>query len=500
MSAASGAGTGALCALPVLWGCAPQGSFSGALVDAPPYTAVASTDRAESRLTEASAAYDRQVLPEESDLKDLSLRTCLVLAVQHNRALQQSTYATRRIGLERDIRRSELDQSDLFATYSAEEGPDRSDARVGAVGRAAGFEVRPFIEFLYDEAGGDPETTSYGVAVSRNVFRIKHEHIRQYLPLTRATRDFHVAINERIVLLRELHLFVVRRFYDVHRFARRVKIRQDRVADAGTFLAGVRDKVNAGIMAPVEATNAEINLNQAQADLVREQAELQNARESLLDLMALDLRLDVTIRDEDLTGAAPLALDLEQDVALVREHHEAVRNQRLEMEVQRQTFRVSKDELIPDLQATLTTARDLDWGGEADRVSLDLNLSVPLDGYRAERARMTQDRLRLMELAIRLDAIRSTLERQLRARHRTIQQLTTTVALAGKRLATERKKLATTLKRFENGEIGNLEVTRAKQDVDNVNVELLNLRIDLITEQAGYRSLLPVPQDERMAR
>ncbi len=488
--AAAGVGTWVLCLGSALAGCASSGPILGGLDLDPPYAVVAPSETAHAHLESASKAYETEARPAAADLRDVSLRRCLILAVHHNRSLRQSTYAAQRFGLERDVRLSELDEAQLFAKYAVVEGPDRGDATIGAVGRAGGFEVRPFIEFLYEEFESDPTTTSYGVAVSRSVFRIKHEHIRQHLPLTRATKDYHVAINERIVELRELHLEVVRRFYDLHRFASRVQIRQDRVSDAEQFLKGVREKVRAGILAPVEATNADINLNQAHADLVREQTNLQNARETLLDLMGLELRADLAVSEEDLGALAPADLDVESDVSLVREHHERVRNQRLEIEVQKQSHEVSKDELIPDLTATLTTAREVD-GDEDDRVDLDLNLSVPLDGYRAERARMTQDRLRLMELNVGLEAIRSDLERQLRARHRAIEQLTTTVDLTDKRLANERQKLATTLKRFENGEIENLEVTRAKSDVDDASVQLLDFRINRIIAKAGYRALLP---------
>ena len=445
---------------------------------------------ASATLSKQRPPYDNPV--SDDQLQDLTLKGCIVLAVHHNRDLRRRTHAAERIGLEQDVARSELDGARLEANFSAREREDIGDARVGIVGRTAGFEIEPFVLFDYDEADDDEKrTTTYGVAVSRNVFRINHETMRQHLPLTRATRDFHIAINNRILELRDLHFRVVELFYNIQRLKQTVAVRQNRVDDAEQFLRDVSIEQQQGMKPAVDVTNARINLNQAQTDLVREQTNLRNTNEALLDLLGLDLGHKITIVDNDLTDIEPGRINLQEDIDLVRNSHERVRNQLIIMEVQRQIFQISRDELIPDLDVTFTASRDSETNDE--RVQLDLNLSVPLDGYRAEKARATQNRLRLMESAVEMADIRSDLDRELRRSFRNINQLGTTVRLNEERVEAEGAKLKSTMLQYDSGAIGNLEVTRAKEAFDSAKVDLLASRIARIVEEARYRSNLPAP-------
>lgn len=498
--AAARAGHRLLAALLLLSaGCAPTPDLPGGPSLDHPLAIVAPPEPAIARLDTAVAAYrERDQVPVGDLAGRIDLRTALIHAVQHNRRVKRQSYAAQRLGLQRTIEQRDLDQPFLNAAYSVNEGPDAGDARVSATGRWAGFEVEPFVRFLYDEQSDEQETTTYGVAVSRNLFRILYEDLRQHLPLTQATRDFHAAINERILELRRLHLAVVEAFYDIHRLSLRVDVRRHRVEDARAFLAIVETKVENGMSAPVEITNARISLNQAETDLVSEQTSFTNASDVLLDLLGAPLGRQLEIAPVELGAAEPMDADLEADLDLVRSHHERVRNQLLDMEVQRQELLVTDEAVRPDLDATLSASRDVD--GDRDDVTLGLFLSVPLDNFSAERARSAQARLRLMEMRTDLASIRSELERVLRRQHRTIAQLLTTVRLETQRLEAERAKLDATLKSYERGAIvDNLEVTRAKAAVDQAEVDLLDSRIRLVVEEARYQATLPAPEPDAVA-
>jgi len=459
-----------------------------------PYTALEPAVGGVEDLGHAMSAYvtARAGSPPEG-WTDLTLRQCLQLGVEQNRRLRKATYATARIGLGRDIARSELDGTELTGTYSIDRGPDTGEGRISAVNRLGGFDVEPFLEFNYSDAADSSTTTSYGIAVSRNVFRIRYQYLRQNLPLTRATRNYHVAINDRVVQLRDLHLQIVSLFYDIQRLKKLIEVRQNRVKDAEDFLQRVREQVRNGFSAPVEETNAGISLNQAASDLVREETNLRNTKEDLLDVIGLDIGTALTIRGEDLAEHEAVDLALAQDMETVKRCHERVVNQLLLMEVQRQEYQVRQEELVPDLDARVTASRDVDEQEVRGNLGLDLTLSLPLDGYRAQRARATQERLRLMELAVDLADIRSGLERALRARYRNVHQLQTTVRLKAERLKQEQKKLGATLELWEKTKGNNLELTRAKQAVDDAEVSLLESRVRRIVEESRYRSLLPAP-------
>ena len=97
----------------------------------------------------------------------------------------------------------------------------------------------------------------------------------------------------------------------------------------------------------------------------------------------------------------------------------------------------------------------------------------------------------MRELALELADTRRELEKQLLSRGRAIERWNTTVRLAAERLEAEQRKLAATLKRYETGATDNLEVTRAKQAMDDAEVSLLDARISRIVAVAEYQSLVP---------
>jgi outer membrane protein TolC len=450
--------------------------------------------RGEALSSMAAAAQAYRTAPLEADdaaLDDLSLKHCLELALAHNRGLRRATHAAERIGLGRRLARRDLAAPFLDASYDVVDGDDSSRGGASMVGRWAGFEFEPFISYDFDESADDPMSGNYGLAVSRQLLRLDTEQIRQYLPLTRATRDFHIALNDRALEVRRLRLAVIQAFYDIQRLSMRVAVRVKRQTDAEQFLATVSVKVANGLAARVQETNAKISLNQAQADLVREQTNLQDAKESLLDLMGLALTRSLSINAEDLTSIRHTQIDLLADAKLIRARHERVRNLLLAMETQRLEYRVDLDELRPDASATVTASSDTDGFDDDGQVSATFRLRVPLDAYRAERARATQDRLRLMELTLQLASLRSELEMDLRSRERSIKQLQITARLAAERLESELRKLEATIKRYDTGELDNLEVVRAKETVDNAELALLEARISRILEEARYRARLP---------
>ena len=474
----------------VLVGCPSQGVYNHPLVglSQSPVT-IEPTSHAVGALEKAGRDYDHDNAM-QGEVEDLTLVECIALAVRNNRGLQQATYGAQQQGLEQIVARRELDQPFLRAGYSVHEGDDNAEGRIATVGRLAGFEIEPYLSFDFEEDDSvGHHTTNYGIAISRQIFRIDYEHVNQMLPLTRATRDFHIAINDRLLELRNLRLSVVRNFYNIQRLKKRVRVRSFRVDDARQFLKQIEEKVKAGFTAEVEKTNALINLNQAQTDLVREQTNLQNTKEEFLDLLGLPLGFQITVSDEDLEAIRSLEFELDKDLHLINKSHETVLNKALEMVVQRQQLQVSKAELIPDMKATFTSNRRGE-GGDGD-VMVDLQLNVPLDGYRAERAQAAKDRLELMVLAVELAAIRSDLQRQLRRQYRVIVQFKHIVSLAGQRLESERQKLAARMQIYEKQGGDNLEVTRAKEAVDDAEVDLLDARIDLILEEAAYVALLP---------
>jgi len=424
------------------------------------------------------------------------------LALEQNRPYLQKSSARERARLGQTVARAQVYAPKLHADYTRRrDGLDDGDVRAEASMPLLGFEVRPFAASAWNErsdpAASNAYDSSVGVTVSRRLLAL-HEHVRQRLPITQADSEFYVAANELVLQAKQLELESTRAFFTAQNAAARAKVRERRAADARQFLAFVAENVKQGFKAPVEELFASISLNQAEADLVRERAALRDAGERLLAILALPIGAPLDLVDEDVSVPPPAPARLEADIARQAAEHEELASQRARIDLARDRLKVARDAVLPVVAAGITAERR--WIGERayagvdghdDALSLTLSLDMPLDLQRAERARWQQSRRELDELELGTSETAARLERELRSVHRRIERLLLTVQLGERRLAAERSKLDATLKRYEAGAVDNLEVTRAKQDLDDAEVGLLDARIELALAAAEYRAQLP---------
>lgn len=433
------------------------------------------------------------------------------LALEANRAYLQKASARERARLGGEIARSEVYAPRLTAQYvKRRDELDTGDSRLTLATPVLGFDVTPFATTDWDErasdAAQDAYTSAIGVTVSHRLLTLA-DHVRQRLPITQADTAFLAAANDLLLEAKRLELDVQRAFFAAQNARARTAVRERRVADAREFLRFVSENVRQGFKAPVEELFASISLNQAEADLVRDRTAQADADDRLVLLLARAPGTPVELVAEDVAALPPAPAHLEGDVRRVREGHEDLATRRARLELQRARIRVARDATMPELTAGLTAERR--WIGPSpfeaaeahdDAVSLSLALAMPLDLERGDRARLAQERREHAESLLEYQDAEARLERDLRAIHRRIERLLTTVRLSERRLEAERARLEATLRRYEAGAVDNLEVTRAKQELDDTEVALLDARIEVQLAVAEYRAQLPavvVPADGR---
>ncbi len=435
-------------------------------------------------------------------LEVFSRDACIRQALTANRAYLQRAGARERARLGVDIAHAERYRPLLTANYTAAtEAPDGGSARVAAdvPVPVIGVNVTPFATSAWDD-GSDVYRSAYGVAFSRRVFALS-EAARQRLPLSQAEVDYLAAAYDLLGEAKRLERDVTRNFLAVQNAQARVKVRLARVADARAFLDNVEQNVQHGFRPAADRLFAEISLNQAEADLVREQANERDAMERLLNQLGLPLASQVVLRPEDLDTLPALPGDFAADLALTVHSHEDLMVQSARQELLRERIRVAADDVAPNVTATFTAERRLE-GNEAfgddiaadNRLALRVDVSLPLDGQRLERARLYQLRRQLIDQQLAYDDTVARLEQDLRAAWRAWERGRTEAELAAARVVTERARLEAVLARYEAGEVDNLEVTRAKQSLDDADVRLLDARINLANTVAEYRALLPANQ------
>lgn len=443
--------------------------------------------------------------PSTAELGHLTRADCLRLALANNRP-----YRIRRSGLGRADDGRILAQSQVYAPVAsasytvANHDGENGVGRVGVAVPVYGFTVEPFVDVGFEQesnagVGVGSYETSSGVVVSRPLFAIA-THRAQQLPITAAEKEYLAAANGVVLERKRVELEVVRRFFNLQRALSRERVRTRRVDDARDFLQAVKDNVRLGFKAPVEELQASISLNQAEADLLNAATEVREAQEGLLQFLAQPVASDVAIVEEDIAGVAVPLPPLDADVIHLRADHEELGNQLLDLKLDYERLAIQRDDVWPDLGAAVTAENRRtgdapfdDSIANEDIIALTLTLAVPLDFARGARARLRQMDAEIAEKRLQIQEAENELEGRLRSTHRRIAQLDAQVGLATRRLEAERGKMEVTLARYRAGTIDNLEVTRAKQDLDNAEIGLADSRINLVIAAAEYRNIMPAP-------
>jgi outer membrane protein len=450
-----------------------------------------------------SAPANSAIVPSEPlriprNLQDLRLEHCLALGISGNRSLARRRSALERAFHGRDIAETEVFLPELTASYTSEAGDNEvleSRVELDYTG-FAGFSVRPFVSVERDNSVADTNSTSTGITISRPVLAL-HEHIRRRLPITRADRDILVAENDLRLAGRDLRLDIVRAYYDVQRARLRLGVRKSRVTDSQEFLEVTQKRVDTGFSAPVDIVNATINLNRAQADLIAEETNVENARDSLRQVLGLDLNDALGLAPYE-PGAPGFEFDVKVDSLHMMAFHETLLNQRLAIDFADKELDIQRDRVRPQLDLSLTAERRSDsdsfFSGRdrsADDYRVELTYQTTLDFKKSARARMEQLLLSQEERHSSLKDAEVNLHRRLREAARRIEQLRLRIDLAEARLKSEQDKLTATLARYERGNVDNLEVTRAKQTVDDAQISLIESQINLVLAIESYRAILP---------
>jgi outer membrane protein len=432
------------------------------------------------------------------NLQELRLEHCLALGTNGNRSLARRRSTLERAYHGRDIAETEVFVPELTASYTSEAGDNEAGKTRVELDYSgfAGFSLRPFVSVERDNSVTDTDSTASGITISRPVLAL-HEHIRRRLPITRADRDILMAENDLQLAGRDLRLEIVRAYYDVQRARLRLGVRESRVSDSRDFLAVTEKRVATGFSAPVDIVNATINLNRAQADLIAEETNVENSGDSLRQVLGLELNDAMSLAPYE-PEAPVFAFDVKVDSRYMMAFHETLLNQRLAIDFADKEISIQGDRVRPQLDLSLTAERrsnnDSFFAGrdrDNDDYRVELTYHTTLDFKKSARARLEQLHLSQEERHSSLKDAEVNLHRRLREAARRIEQLRLRIDLAESRLKSEQAKLTATLARYERGNVDNLEVTRAKQTVDDSQISLIESQINLVLAIESYRAILP---------
>jgi outer membrane protein TolC len=441
----------------------------------------------------------------------LTLDACIAAAVERNRGFRKQISALERKRLSVVTATATLDAPKLKGEAkraitdingTAKAGSDRTDsaeATLSVEQRLAGFSIAPYATQGFsqtDGAGATPYTSTVGLSISRSLLN-GSAALNQRKDLTAAERSYLNEARNLRLYLRILCRDAAKAFLDLQLAEARLQLRERRLEESRASAQAVREAVAAGLKAQLEATNAAIDLNQAELDLLSDQTAVANKREDLRSLLDLPLAGAIALSPTVLADTVPDLPAMEQDLERVLAGHEDLAKLATDLDGALENARISRDTVQPQLTGTLAASRA--WKGpnpgegdeRDDRVSLTLTYEMPLDGWTGQRAAWHNALRSVRETRIDLAAKRVELEAQVRDLHRNLAQLVRQVQLAATRVEAEQAKYRATEINWTTGRVDNLELTRARQDVGQAEVALLEARINLAKARADREALLP---------
>ncbi len=473
--------------------------FSGCVSlskEAPNPEASADTTPTQKAAEETADDNAMETLP--GSITNLNLVECRAIAHKKNRGLQ-----TARNDLASALAGGRIAEAEVFAptfdiSHAFKDGSDSGEARAELnYLTPLGIGVSSFLSETSDSEQEEEWTSDAGITLKRRLFAAS-ERWRLRMPLTTAERNILKATNALRQEERELDYSVMQVFLAVQRTERSLDVRRARVADAKAFLTVTEERVANGLAPRVDIVNAQISLNSAEAEELSQQTTLQTQTESLLNTMGVTVTNDLTIDPLAVTNTLENTFDLEADARNMLAHHESLVNTRLDIALVEINIDIQKDVLWPRVDLSLTGEHKSEGSDPfnerdetSDAFSVQLTYTTQLDFKKGDRAELEQLKLGLENSQAGLVDKENSLLLRLRSIHRNTGRLKTQLGLSEQRLSAEREKLAATLVRYEDGGVDNLEVTRAKQAVDNAEISVINARIDLVLAHEEYHSLLP---------
>ena len=304
-------------------------------------------------------------------------------------------------------------------------------------------------------------------------------------PLVQAERSLVYALRDFELFRESFSIDVARRFYALVNQKQTI-VNQRRNLEDNVFAQRQAEALFA------VGRRDELNVLRARRSKLTAENELLQAEEGLrlaLDLFRIFLGLpeDQPVDVEsDPPEFTPVAFDVDSAVGVAFENRLDLLNNRERLEDAERNVRLSRNDLLPDLDLVLGTsygtgdATEAPFGGDLERASssVGVTLGVPLDRLN-ERNAYRSAQIALERARRALDQFEETLRAEVQSSFRELERRELSLEIQRQLIEDQTKNLRIAELRFERGEIENRDVVEASQS-------LLDAENALIDEQVSY--------------
>jgi len=290
-------------------------------------------------------------------------------------------------------------------------------------------------------------------------------------------------------------------FYRLYEMSQRVDIDREKVARQEAIFQTTSNKYKAGLIAEVDAMQAEVELIQYKNDLKTDEGRLAEQEAAFKQLVGIPMERPVKAAAE--LELLPVNVDVVKARAMALENRSELAEQKINIEEQK--INIQQIDARVAVKGNLKGYYDLSgfsdpdspWGTSSQdlfRSSWDQLKQTPNRGFtfeleipiwdwgrnraqvQAAKANLRSDELSLADLAV-------TIEREVDDVVRSVRETWDRVQMLAKSQEVSRKSMDISLKRFANGDITSTELARASDQLNNA-------RLSYLAATIGYRMAL----------
>jgi len=284
---------------------------------------------------------------------------------------------------------------------------------------------------------------------------------------------------------------VTQSFYRLYHETENNKINRDKVERQEQIYETTRNKFKAGLIAEVEAMQAEVNLFQYRNDLKKSDGFLEEAKSSFKQLIGIPLAQPIAV--ESSLDMKPVNIDIEKAIGLALKNRSEIAEQEIDIENQKISVKQIDAQVAikgdvsayydlsgfsdPGLPNSSTTEElfNSSWNILRDTPNrgLTFNLQIPIFDWGQNKAQVQAAKARLRQGKLSLDNLYITIEREVRDVVRKVGQAYDRLKMLQKSKQVSIKSFEISLQRFANGDITSTELDRASEKLNTSKLSYL---------------------------
>lgn len=321
--------------------------------------------------------------------------------------------------------------------------------------------------------------TQVGTGDVRRVWSVDHQlFVNNAYDVRLANLSFAVAREAFRQRIEDYKLDVIRRFFELVRAQLRYRTLTEAVGRARDLVASAKARFDLGTTSKLDVLNTEVELANAQNDLLSQRQAVDRTRDELLDLIGLALDTPV-----DVTDPLEVARPPEPDASWYRSE---LAQERGRLEIARTQLDQSKYEARPDVR--VNTQLDEDNGRGNRDITTTLRYNFPIGTAPGDHVyRQLKHQYAQNELAFKNRQV--LIAREQRDIRRTLNTKEESVRIAKLALANATEAYEASQISFARGLISNIDLRTTQNNLTRARDSYLSLLIDYRVATFTYQRL-----------